>query len=199
MQKVSLILTTYNSEENLRKTLQSIDMQDYAQIEVNIKDGGSTDGTIAIIKNYEKNGRFPLHWISCADKGIYDAMNQGYALAEGEIIVFFNDLFLHPTVVSEMLRLIEENPDCIGAHADLVYMAEGNPEMALDKMLRILTTCKRSTGKLDEMLRNDREWLEEHGVSWEDALLLYNYAVHDFENMIHGISEIFDDKKKKER
>lgn len=49
------------------------------------------------------------------------------------------------------------------------------------------------------MLRNDREWLEEHGVSWEDALLLYNYAVHDFENMIHGISEIFDDKKKKER
>lgn len=88
MQKVSLILTTYNSEENLRKTLQSIDMQDYAQIEVNIKDGGSTDGTIAIIKNYEKNGRFPLHWISCADKGIYDAMNQGYALAEGEIIVF---------------------------------------------------------------------------------------------------------------
>lgn len=81
----------------------------------------------------------------------------------------------------------------------LVYMVEGNPEMALDKMLRILTTCKRSTGKLDEMLRNDREWLEEHGVSWEDALLLYNYAVHDFENMIHGISEIFDDKKKKER
>ena len=79
----------------------------------------------------------------------------------------------------------------------LVYMVEGNPEMALDKMLRILTTCKRSTGKLDEMLRNDREWLEEHGVSWEDALLLYNYAVHDFENMIHGISEIFDDKKKK--
>ena len=81
----------------------------------------------------------------------------------------------------------------------LVYMVEGNPEMALDKMLRILTTCKRSTGKLDEMLRDDREWLEEHGVSWEDALLLYNYAVHDFENMIHGISEIFDDKKKKER
>ena len=81
----------------------------------------------------------------------------------------------------------------------LVYMVEGNPEMALDKMLRIFTMCKNTTRKLDEMLRNDREWLEEHGVSWEDALLLYNYAVHDFENMIHGISEIFDDKKKKER
>ena len=79
----------------------------------------------------------------------------------------------------------------------LVYMVEGNPEMALDKMLRIFTMCKNTTRKLDEMLRNDREWLEEHGVSWEDALLLYNYAVHDFENMIHGISEIFDDKKKK--
>ena len=125
MQKVSLILTTYNSAENLRKTLQSIDMQDYAQIEVNIKDGGSTDETIAVIENYEKHGKFPLNWISCADKGIYDAMNQGYALTGGEIIVFFNDLFLHATVVSEMLRLIERNPDCIGAHADLVYTAEG--------------------------------------------------------------------------
>ena len=57
MQKVSLILTTYNSAENLRKTLQSIDMQDYAQIEVNIKDGGSTDETIAVIENYEKSGK----------------------------------------------------------------------------------------------------------------------------------------------
>ena len=50
MQKVSLILTTYNSAENLRRTLQSIDMQDYAQIEVNIKQGtvkASTDGVKA--------------------------------------------------------------------------------------------------------------------------------------------------------
>lgn len=125
MKTVSLILTTYNSAENLSRTLQSIDMQDYPQIEVNIKDGGSTDGTIAIIKDYGEHGKYRLNWTSCKDKGIYDAMNQGYALAGGEIIVFFNDRFLYVSAVSGMMKQIEENPDCIGVHADLVYAADG--------------------------------------------------------------------------
>ncbi len=125
MKKVSLILTTYNSAEHLSQTLQSIDMQDYSEIEVNIKDGGSTDETIMIIKDYENHGKFPLNWISCADNGIYNAMNQGYALAEGEIIVFFNDCFLYASAISEMVKLLEENVDCVGVHADLVYMEAG--------------------------------------------------------------------------
>ena len=52
---VSLILTTYNSADNLARTLESIEKQDYPQIEVNIKDGGSTDDTLKIIKEYEPN------------------------------------------------------------------------------------------------------------------------------------------------
>lgn len=81
----------------------------------------------------------------------------------------------------------------------LVEMVEGDSESALDKMLRILSTCKSATRRLDEMLENDREWLEEHGVSWDDALLLYNYAEQDFHSMIHNMGEMFDDKKKKRR
>ena len=52
MKKVSLILTTYNSAENLKRTLETIEKQDYSLIEVNIKDGGSTDDTLNIIKTY---------------------------------------------------------------------------------------------------------------------------------------------------
>lgn len=81
----------------------------------------------------------------------------------------------------------------------LIEMVEGDPESALDKMLRILSTCKSKTRKLDEMLKNDCEWLEEHGVSWDDALLLYNYAEQDFHSMIHNMGEMFDEKKKKRR
>lgn len=121
---VSLILTTYNSAENLAKTLESIEQQDYPQIEVNIKDGGSTDDTLKIIKEYERKSRYRVKWTSGSDRGIYDAMNQGYALAEGDIIVFFNDLFLYPGVVSQMVGTIEEKPQCVGAHADLVYADE---------------------------------------------------------------------------
>lgn len=121
---VSLILTTYNSAENLARTLESIEQQDYPQIEVNIKDGGSTDDTLRIIKEYESKSRYRVKWTSSPDRGIYDAMNQGYALAEGDIIVFFNDLFLHPDVVSQMVKTIEDNSQCVGAHADLVYADE---------------------------------------------------------------------------
>ena len=121
---VSLILTTYNSAENLARTLESIEQQDYPQIEVNIKDGGSTDDTLRSIKEYESKSRYRVKWTSSPDRGIYDAMNQGYALAEGDIIVFFNDLFLHPDVVSQMVKTIEDNSQCVGAHADLVYAEE---------------------------------------------------------------------------
>lgn len=124
MKTVSLILTTYNSEENLPRTLESIERQDYPRIEVNIKDGGSTDKTLEIIEGYKKTSHNRVNWTSSPDKGIYDAMNQGYRLATGEIVVFFNDLFLQPDVISKMVQLIESHPECIGAHADLVYATD---------------------------------------------------------------------------
>lgn len=133
MKKVSLILTTYNNEDNLKKTLESIESQDYPMIEVNIKDGGSTDHTLDIIREYEKKSRNTVNWITGADGGIYDAMNQGYQMATGEIIVFFNDLFIGNDAISGMLKVIESNPDCVGAHADLVY-ARGNTVIRYWKM-----------------------------------------------------------------
>ncbi len=124
MKTVSLILTTYNSEENLGKTLKSIEKQDYPSIEVLIKDGGSTDGTLHMIDVYSKVSKYVVKWCTGTDNGIYDAMNQGYAMAAGNIIVFINDLFQETTVVSKMVQLIEDNPECVGAHADLVYATD---------------------------------------------------------------------------
>lgn len=120
--KVSLILTTYNSIENLRCTMESIAQQDYPDIEVVIKDGGSTDGTKEAALAYAAPGgfRYPVKVQSCSDHGIYDAMNQGYALSEGGIIAFFNDRFVRRDAVSLMVRAIEES-GADGAHADLVY------------------------------------------------------------------------------
>lgn len=124
MKTVSLVLTTYNSAANLARTLQSIEQQDYPQIEVNIKDGGSADSTLKIIKEYKNITRNNVNWKSGPDGGIYDAMNQGYALCSGDIIVFFNDLFLSENVISQMVKLIESQPRCVGAHADLVYATD---------------------------------------------------------------------------
>ena len=82
--KVSLVLTTYNSGVNLENTLRSIENQDYENIEVVIKDGESTDSTLDIISEYKNNSKYPVVYTSYKDTGIYDAMNQGYALASGD-------------------------------------------------------------------------------------------------------------------
>lgn len=121
MTKVSLILTTYNSKNNLEQTLESIETQDYDAIEVVIKDGGSTDGTVDVIKDYHEKSKHFVIWESKPDTGIYDAMNQGYQLSTGDVLVFFNDVFTGPTVVRSMVDKIESTADCVGAHADLVY------------------------------------------------------------------------------
>lgn len=122
--KVSLILTTYNCKENLVRTLHSIEQQDYLDIEVVIKDGKSTDGTVSIIEDFA-NKHSNVIWKSEPDNGIYDAMNQGYAMASGDIIAFFNDMFVGNGTVSKYVKAIEEGgADCMGVHSDLVYATD---------------------------------------------------------------------------
>lgn len=122
MTKISLILTTHNSRDNLEKTLKSIEIQSYPDIEVVIKDGGSTDGTIDIIRNYQETSKHTVIWETKPDSGIYDAMNQGYKLCSGDVILFFNDEFIDSQAVKNMMEVLEKHPECVGAHADLVYM-----------------------------------------------------------------------------
>lgn len=119
--KVSLILTTYNCKEHLECTLQNIMQQDYANLEIIIKDGKSEDGTLEIIKKYQKAG-LPIIWISQDDDGIYDAMNQGYLMSSGDFIVFFNDRFTRNDAISLLVQAIQDKgEECIGVHANLIY------------------------------------------------------------------------------
>ncbi len=123
--KVSLILTTYNCQENLKKTLESIDKQDYPDIEVVIKDGASTDGTIDIIREYAQKNKDRVLWTSSPDNGIYDAMNQGYKISGGDYILFFNDLFVVSNAISLMVDAIESDDEAVGCHSDLTYSRDG--------------------------------------------------------------------------
>ena len=95
MRRVSLLVTVYNAAKNLPITLQSIEEQDYQDIEVVIVDGGSTDGTVNLIKEFagriKERGTLSLNWVSEKDKGLYDAMNKAYALSTGDIIAVCND------------------------------------------------------------------------------------------------------------
>ncbi len=85
--KISIITTTYNSERFFEETIQSVIQQNYPNIEYIVIDGGSTDGTINLIKKYEKHISY---WVSEPDKGIYDAINKGIKKATGHLVKIIN-------------------------------------------------------------------------------------------------------------
>lgn len=123
MKKVSLILTTFNSINNLSQTVDSILCQDYQNIEIVIKDGGSTDGTIDAIQKYAAAHPHMVIWHSSPDTGIYDAMNQGYSLSTGDVVAFFNDKFTDHSAVSKLVDTMNRT-DSDGVHADLIYASD---------------------------------------------------------------------------
>lgn len=82
--KLSIITINYNNAEGLRKTLVSVAAQTYRDIEHIIVDGGSTDGSVDVIKEYVCNDeRMNVVWVSEKDNGIYNAMNKGIEIALG--------------------------------------------------------------------------------------------------------------------
>lgn len=86
--KISVITASYNSEATIEDTLRSLLNQTYSNYEYIIIDGGSTDKTIELVKNYELKFDGKLKWLSEKDNGIYHAWNKGIKMSSGEWISF---------------------------------------------------------------------------------------------------------------
>lgn len=85
--KISVITIAFNSASSIEETIKSVIGQKYENLEYIIIDGGSTDGTVDIIKKYEQ---YVAYWISEPDKGISDAFNKGINAATGDVIGIVN-------------------------------------------------------------------------------------------------------------
>ncbi len=123
--KVTVITVAYNAKDALEKTMHSIDMQDYPNLEYIVVDGASSDGTVSLLKSYA--GKLD-HWTSEPDKGIYDAMNKGVNMATGDYCIFMNagDCFAGPSVVSQAVKEFDG--------ADVIYgdiLKDGNIKKSL--------------------------------------------------------------------
>ena len=88
--KISIITATYNSGRTVRDTIESVLQQTYTDLEYIIKDGGSKDDTLEIVKEYAPQFGARLKMVSAPDQGIYDAMNIGLHMATGEVIGILN-------------------------------------------------------------------------------------------------------------
>ena len=119
---ITVITVVFNAKEQLEKTIESVIGQDYGNIEYIIIDGGSTDGTLDIIKKYD---HVIDYWVSEKDEGIYDAMNKAVSVSTGDYINFMNagDLFFEINTIKKVAPfLIAEL--VYGNHA--VYFDDSN-------------------------------------------------------------------------
>lgn len=124
---ISIITSTYNSATTLRHTFESVLSQTHKDIDYWVIDGGSNDGTLDIIREYEPlfNGR--MHWISEPDKGLYDALNKGIMRATGDVIGILNsdDFFSS----ADVLELVAENIRGVDAvYGDIHFVTPDNLE-----------------------------------------------------------------------
>lgn len=127
MLTISIITTVLNKVSTVDDCLSSIHKQRVKPFEHIIVDGGSTDGTFEKIR---KGKRAYTRFLSESDDGIYDGMNKGLALAQGDVVGTLNadDMYYDPDVLAKVTRVFEDEKidSCYG---DLVYVATGNKKI----------------------------------------------------------------------
>jgi glycosyltransferase len=118
--KISIITVAFNSVATIETTLSSVAEQTHSNIEHIVVDGGSTDGTLEIISRYRSS---LAHVLTEPDKGIYDAMNKGLALASGDIIGILNadDFYAKKNVIARLSTVFEDK-SIDACYGDLEYV-----------------------------------------------------------------------------
>lgn len=125
--RVTVVTASFNSRNTILDTIHSVREQELGGVEHIVVDGGSSDGTQALIT--QSSGTVRL--LSEPDRGIYDAMNKGLRLATAPIVGFLNsdDMFAHPRVLSRIVQSIDAGSDaCFG---DLIYVERDRPNRAV--------------------------------------------------------------------
>lgn len=122
---ITIITATYNSAATVRDTFDSLLNQTYSDIEYIVVDGASTDGTVDIIKSYEPRFNGRMRWINEADKGIYDAMNKGIAMATGDVIGILNsdDFYTSNDVLQTVVNTLQQDTTIDAVYGDVHYVA----------------------------------------------------------------------------
>lgn len=120
--KITIVTVTYNCKNMIESTIESVLCQSYDNTEYLIIDGGSTDGTVDIIRRYSSSLDY---FISEKDNGIYDAMNKGLIAATGDWIIFMNagDFFVDKNVLKTVIDLIDES--AVVVYGDVIKQYDG--------------------------------------------------------------------------
>jgi glycosyltransferase involved in cell wall biosynthesis len=118
--RLSIVTPSYNQGNFLEATIRSVLLQGYPNLEYILIDGGSTDGSVEIIRKYEK---YLFYWHSQKDRGQGDAINQGLEKSSGEILGWINsdDVYVRETF-HKILKAFHHHPDYIVVHGNRILI-----------------------------------------------------------------------------
>ena len=167
--KVSIITIVYNGSQTIKDAIESVQGQDYDNIEYIVIDGNSTDGTQDIVRSY--NGTISK-FVSEADNGLYDALNKGIKTATGDVIglLHADDVYHDTNVITKVVdAFTNHNVDSL--YGDLVYVNRKNTS----KVVRYWRS-----GKYQK--RNFlKGWMPPHPTFFVKSNILDKYGFYDTE------------------
>ena len=167
MIKITIVTVCCNSAATIKDTLESVAVQSHKNFEHIIVDGGSTDGTLAVIHQWKK---YPVRLVSEPDNGIYDAMNKGIRLATGDIIGILNsDDMYYNSHVLESVSMVMSDASIDACYADLIYVAKNN----LQKIIRYWKSCVFKKGLFS------KGWMPPHPTFFARRLIYEKYGLFD--------------------
>ena len=184
---ISIITATYNSGKTVRDTIESVLRQTYSDIEYIVVDGASKDNTMDIVREYEPQFNGRMRYVSESDKGLYDAMNKGIAMATGDVVGILNsdDFYTGNDILEQVAAALTQNPDVDAVYGDIHFVNDSD----LNKPVRYYTSkyFRRWQMRLGFMPAHPsfycrREVYEKYG-SFDDTYR----AAADFESLLRFI------------
>jgi glycosyltransferase len=127
--KISVITAVFNNRQTIAAAIDSALSQAGAQIELIVIDGGSTDGTLGVLRGYEEHLAV---LVSEPDRGMYDALNKGIQRATGDVVGFLHsdDLFADERVLARIAAAFAD-PDVGAVYGDLQYVSKDDPDVVV--------------------------------------------------------------------
>jgi glycosyltransferase involved in cell wall biosynthesis len=125
---VSIITVSYNSEKFIEDTINSVRKQTYNSIEHIIIDGNSIDNTVDIINKYDHIQNYKLKWISEKDNGMYEAINKGIKMSNGDYLAFLNsdDIYFSEFIIERVVNFFSKNKNVDWIFSDFYNINENN-------------------------------------------------------------------------
>lgn len=165
---LSVITICFNDVDGLKKTLASVASQTSLEFEHVIVDGGSTDGSADVVREYAESALYPVRWVSEPDKGIYNAINKGMRMSSGEYIQVLNsgDIYASNDVVERMMEALQKNDNLEFLYGNMIRR---HPDGTVDG----------KSGEVSYSLRQYFVSTMNHDCCWIHRSLFDRYGYYD--------------------